>query len=331
MRMTSQVLVAIAACFAGQVEGDSRTARPADTSRRVDFTYSVTVRELPAEAERARLWIPIPKEHPWQTLERTTVHSDLPHQKLTEKAHGNRYYCFDLTEAVARGKSTVKVSVTYRVVRKAVRVLDNMSTTRRPLRKQRSVFLQPDRLVPVGGRIKREAERVAGDARTPLKKAWRLYDHVVGSMRYAKVGEGWGRGDARYACKAREGNCTDFHSLFLGEARALGLPARFLIGFPLPPDQSSGEVGGYHCWAEFWLKGYGWVPLDASEASKHPKRKKALFGGLDANRIEFTMGRDIKLPRSEAEPVNFSIYPHVEVGKKVHEKVSSTFRFQDVE
>ncbi len=57
----------------------------------------------------------------------------------------------------------------------------------------------------------------------------------------------------------------------LAEARAVGVPARFLIGVPLPARESAGAIGGYHCWSEFWLDGRGWVPVDASEAHKQPE------------------------------------------------------------
>jgi transglutaminase-like putative cysteine protease len=44
-------------------------------------------------------------------------------------------------------------------------------------------------------------------------------------MRYDKTGTGWGRGDVLYACDAKKGNCTDFHSLFIAMARSQGIPA----------------------------------------------------------------------------------------------------------
>ena len=55
------------------------------------------------------------------------------------------------------------------------------------------------------------------------------------TMRYDKTGTGWGRGDALWACDAKRGNCTDFHSPFIGMRRADGIPARFDIGFTQPP------------------------------------------------------------------------------------------------
>jgi len=75
-----------------------------------------------------------------------------------------------------------------------------------------------------------------------LDKARAIYDYVFTTMRYDKTGTGWGHGDVLYACDAKKGNCTDFHSLFIAMARSQGIPARFEIGFPLPPDKHSAEL-----------------------------------------------------------------------------------------
>ena len=135
-----------------------------------------------------------------------------------------------------------------------------------------------------------------------------------------------------YACNAKKGNCTDFHSLFIAMARSQGIPARFEIGFSVPADKSSGEIAGYHCWAEFFNPQNGWVPVDISEAWKHPEKKDYFFGGHDADRIQFSMGRDLKLnPAQQGEPLNYLVYPYAEVDGKEFSKVSLAFSFDDVD
>ncbi len=183
--------------------------------------------------------------------------------------------------------------------------------------------------MPTDGKVALEARRIAGTSIGALERARRLYDDIVATVHYDKSGQGWGRGDAVYACDVRHGNCTDFHSLFIGEARSLGIPARFVMGLPLPEDERAGTIPGYHCWAEFYVRGVGWLPLDASEASRHPEKRDMLFGALDANRIAFSVGRDIHLPQSSSGPVNYSIYPHVEVDGAEFPHVKTTFSFQN--
>jgi len=136
-----------------------------------------------------------------------------------------------------------------------------------------------------------------------------------------------GRGDAVWACENKRGNCTDFHSLFIGMLRSQGIPARFLIGFPVP-DAEAGAIPGYHCWAEFLDEKRGWIPVDASEAKKK-EMPDAYFGTIPNDRIEFTAGRDIVLsPPQRGEPLNYFVYPYAEAQGKALEPPHAELRFR---
>jgi transglutaminase-like putative cysteine protease len=160
-----------------------------------------------------------------------------------------------------------------------------------------------------------------------------LYDLVNNHMRYSKEGTGWGNGDSVWACDSRFGNCSDFHSLFISLVRSQKIPAKFEIGFPLPTERGSGEVAGYHCWAKFRPAGRNWVPVDISEANRNPKMKDYYFGNLTEDRLTFSTGRDIDLvPKQDGPPLNFFIYPYVEVDGKPYalDKVQRKFAYKDV-
>src|SRR6266511_318482 len=134
-----------------------------------------------------------------------------------------------------------------------------------------------------------------------------------------------------WACSKRYGNCTDFHALFISLARADGIPAQFEIGFPISEDRTSGVIDGYHCWTEFHLPGVGWFPIDASEAWKHKERRDLYFGTQPADRIQFTIGRDLELGDGHTTgPLNYFIYPHVEVAGKRLDNVKRSFRFSEI-
>ncbi len=191
--------------------------------------------------------------------------------------------------------------------------------------------LQPDALVPITGLPADLAVKVTQGKMQPLEKARAIYDYVFTTMKYDKTGTGWGRGDVLYACDARKGNCTDFHSLFIAMARSQGIPARFEIGFPLPPDKHSAEIAGYHCWSDFYVDGKGWIPVDISEAWKHPEKRDYFFGSHDVNRVQFSMGRDLHLnPPQNGKPLNYFVYPYVEVDGQEYPNVSLAFSFGDV-
>lgn len=304
-------------------------AEVAPGSRSVQLSYSLTVRDLSAHAERVEAWIPLPREQKFQTLDGFSLVEDYPAVVVEDEAFGNRFLKLDLSAATGSASgSPVTATVEAAVTRRGYSAWNGSTAPvigSRPLDR----YLQPNALVPIDGFIADEARRVVGDAGKPLEKARRLYDHVVETLSYSKIGEGWGRGDATYACDVRSGNCTDFHSLFIAEARAVGVPARFAIGFPLPAEDSAGTVPGYHCWSEFWLEDYGWVPVDASEAHKRPEMHEFFFGGLDANRVEFTIGRDLDLPGAAVADLNYVVYPHVEVDGEIHEAVETEFSFRD--
>jgi transglutaminase-like putative cysteine protease len=170
-----------------------------------------------------------------------------------------------------------------------------------------------------------------------LALAKMLYDVVNQHMVYSKKGVGWGQGDADWACESCYGNCTDFHSVFIALARAQGIPARFEIGFPLPEQRGEGEVTGYHCWAWFKPEGRGWIPVDISEANKakstRPELVEYYFGNLTEDRVAFSVGRDIQLvPKQAGPPLNFFIYPHVEVNGQVLDssQVQRRFTYRDL-
>ena len=136
-----------------------------------------------------------------------------------------------------------------------------------------------------------------------------------------------------WVCDSRTGNCTDFHSLFISWSRANKIPARFEIGFPLPTERGEGQIKGYHCWAMFHTEDHGWVPVDISEADKHPKMKEYYFGNLTADRVGFSVGRDIVLtPKQEGPPLNYFVYPYVEVdGKPLpKEQIELRFSYKDL-
>jgi hypothetical protein len=58
------------------------------------------------------------------------------------------------------------------------------------------------------------------------------------------------------------------------------------------------------------------------------------FGNLTEDRVTFSMGRDITLaPKQDGEPLNFFVFPYVEVDGKPYpaEKVQRKFTYKDEE
>jgi transglutaminase-like putative cysteine protease len=299
--------------------------------RTFEFSYRATITDVPKATKRLDVWLPYPTTDANQEVFDIEVSSPAKATVYTEPRYGNAilYVPIEKPEAVP-----LVIEMRFKV-RRVENIHNDFAGIKQvvagPLDPAVEMFLKPDKLVPINDKIKQWAMEVTKGKRTDLEKARAIYDYTLANMKYDKSGQGWGRGDILYACDAKRGNCTDFHAVFIGFCRAVGIPARFAIGFPLPEKRGEGEIAGYHCWAEFYLKGYGWVPVDASEAWKHPEKRDYFFGAHDENRLQLSVGRDIILrPRQQAGPLNYFIYPYAEADGKPLEAIKREFRFKDI-
>jgi transglutaminase-like putative cysteine protease len=278
-----------------------------------EFDYRV---KLPALSGPARLWLPLAQSDEAQTVHVVAIQAPASRRELGERAHGNKVMFMPLEPA--DGGSTIEVKYEVKRLERAAYAAKDGNP---------KAYLAPERLVPSTETIRKIAKRVVKGKPTDLMRARALYDHVIETMRYAKVGDGWGKGDAVYACDAKHGNCTDFHAYFIALARSVGIPARFAIGAAIPSERDDGGIDGYHCWAEFYADGKWW-PVDVSEADKNKRLRTYYFGHHPANRIELSRGRDLVVdPGPASGPINFLAFPVLEVeGKPVNIKPQFSFR-----
>lgn len=327
-------LFSIQAASALRADGDAPQAEPPKAaSRTFLFTYAGKVKDLPPGAP-ARVWLPMATTNRQQDV--SIVKQAFPAEVTVgrDAVYGNTMLSFD-GKADAQGE--IAFAITYRVKRQEVQTGRKGSLVLRPETGEKVArYLQADAKVPLTGKpldLLKEKTVKRPLPREQFAAARALYDIVNQHMTYKKVGAGWGQGDALWACESGYGNCTDFHSLFIAMARGSRIPSKFEMGFALPAKRGAGPIAGYHCWAWFLPDGAGWVPVDISEASQHPDRADYCFGNLSANRVSFSVGRDIELvPRQEGPALNFFVYPYVEVAGKAYpgEKIERTFSYKDV-
>lgn len=292
-----------------------------------EFTYEVLEQNFPSELP-VDIFVPLPADGVGQQILVQTLQSSVPGTIGRDSVHGNYYYHL---HRAAGDDTPLSASLSWTVVRQPVGAYGRGELSEAT----RQQALAPDALVPVDHAILQpileeiHKER-ADDSAAATARA--IYDWVVDNVEYKKVGTGWGNGDTFWACNARYGNCTDFHALFISLARTEGIPARFEIGFPIPTDRQEGEISGYHCWVHFYLPDQGWLPIDASEAAKHPELRESLYGGNPADRIHFSSGRDLVMsPGSSKHPLNYFIYPYVELGGTPWtEKLATRFSFREL-
>lgn len=304
------------------------TTAPAKT-RKLTLTSVTTIAEVPPGTKELRLWVPKALAETDQEVLADTLDvsaGDAAVVKSEHRAAPNAWY----SVVVTAPKGPVVLTQTIQVQR--------TETLRKPKgpagrdftaaeRTASAAHLAAHKLVPLSGpTLDPVIAAVGRGLKDPVDIAKASYDFVLERMRYSKEGSGWGRGDSDWACDNKYGNCTDFHSLFMSIVRAKGIPARFVMGFPIPAARGEGVVGGYHCWAEFMLPGGTWVPVDISEADKNPALADYYFGNLTEDRIACMRGRDIVLEPAPASGVqNFIIYALAEadgVAVKTERKLS---------
>lgn len=277
-----------------------------------EFFYRAT---LPQITGTGRMWLPLAASDAFQTVEVKSIDAPGKQSTLQERDHANKILFLELGPE----DSGKKIEIRYQVKR-----LEKAAYA--AATPDQGKYLNPERLVPTNEDFRKIAAEVVEGKKGDLVRARALYDHIIERMRYMKYGDGWGKGDAVYACNARTGNCTDFHAYFIGLARAVGIPARFAIGAAIPSERNEGGVDGYHCWAEFYADGKWW-PIDISEADKYTSLATYYFGHHPANRFELSRGRDLMVePGPASGPINFLAYPVLEIGDKPV-KVAVEFSF----
>jgi transglutaminase-like putative cysteine protease len=327
------VTAALVAALGSVAAAESTTLGPdALGPRTVRYHYEARVIP-PAGARVVEMWMPLPREEDQAILALRLEGSG--HPTVVRLASAGDRVAYLRLEAP---KGPVTITQTATVARREVAAAMPAARTAALADIDVRVYaseLGPSPVVQINDEVRAIAARETRGKDTVVARARALYDWVFGHMQYDKSVPGYGLGDIPYCLKIGKGNCTDFHTLFIALARASGIPARWNMGFPLAygsgaPGGQEVPVGGYHCWAEFYAPGAGWVPVDISEARKHPELKDYFFGNLSGNRILFTRGRDLVLePRGDGKPLNYLIYPVARADGKDIGPVEWTFRYAD--
>jgi len=214
--------------------------------------------------------------------------------------------------------------------------LSKPSNVRPASKAELQYFLQPHKNVPTDGIVKAKATEITKGANTDVEKARAIYEWIVdNTFRDPKV-RGCGRGDIRFMLESGDlgGKCADLNALYVGLARASGLPARDVYGIRVAKSElgykslgaSSEKVTkAQHCRAEVYLAQFGWVPVDPADVRKvvleEPpgnralsdemvtSARKRLFGSWEMNWMAYNFAQDVELPGSNGTTLPFLMYP----------------------
>ena len=315
-------------------------------SRTFEFTYQVS---LEASKQKVELWFPIAKTNETQEISNETLDvGQLTCEKLIEQVHSNHYYYCYSNEGLSNSMTLTYKADVKRFEHNQIdyanlnpenydRGTDNLTVPEGSIFQEiidennltssdmRGVYYYVLNGMhygkPTGDKDNPNYKYINGGINKNTGKEWLPKDITYGRLKVTqdmlvekqnkKESYAYGNGNAVYACDIGVGNCTDYHSYFMSLSRTMDVPARFHMGFNVPKSGSEGKVGGYHCWADYYVDGEGWYPVDISEADKDPEKAEYYFGTLNKDRVEFTTGRDLEL-KNYNKHVNFFIYPLAE-------------------
>lgn len=299
----------------------------------------VTSLALKDTGGKAQAWVPLPafSEPDWF---RPSGHSFVGNGSAAEIVRDPVYGAEMLHVVWADGEAAPVVEVTSTFASRD-RAIDLAAPgTVAPLSQaDRDLALKPTALIPTDGIVKTTADKITAGATTDLAKARAIYEWVVENAYRNAATRGCGIGDVKAMLESGNlgGKCADINALYVGLARAAGVPARDLYGLRIAPSnfgyaslgpKTEVVTKAQHCRAEVWLEGFGWVPVDPADVRKvvleeppgknrldDPKvvaARAGLFGSWEGNWLAYNDAHDVALPGSGGPPVEFLMYPQAE-------------------
>jgi transglutaminase-like putative cysteine protease len=308
-------------------------------------SYEVTTRVAILNARGgARAWIPLPMtgDTPWQTALGNSWSGNASQARI----HADGKYGAAILAAEWReGESAPVIEVSSRFMTR-----DRATDFTRPDPKAENLapaevafYTAPTELIPTDVIVRETAHEIVKGAKSDIDKARAIYEWVVeNTFRDPKTrGCGWGDIKAMLETRNLGGKCGDLNALFVGLARAAGVPARDVYGIRVAP-----SIHGYrslgvgapviskaqHCRAEFFARDFGWVPVDPADVRKvvleeppanlkidDPKvvaARKRLFGSWEMNWLAYNMAHDVVLPGAmvKAPKLPYLMYINGETG-----------------
>jgi len=295
-------------------------------------TYEVVTTVSLKNTGQTRLWLPLPLNQD-MLFQRTLGHSWEGNQgnaSMRRLPDGDLEVFHSEWRDGSDGKLLLKTLVTT-----ADRHFD---VTKRTVAPEREDILrrnlQASQMIPNEGLAFQLGERILGRIKDPVAQAKAIYEWVVENTIYDPSLPGCGSGDVRQQLIRGQygGRSADINGLFVSICRGIGIPARCVYGLRVGPSRlfrSLGLIGddatrGQHVRAEFYVPGYGWIPVDPSDVrraiaieglsdrdSKLLALKKVLFGVWEMNWIAFNVGSDVTLP-GKVTAMPFLLLPQLE-------------------
>lgn len=300
----------------------------------INIKVDLQATELP---QSAKIWLPYPVSGQYQLIEDMNIKGNFVNSSVYKEPESGVLYFYAEWPKEIREK---RLELGYKVSTKE-RQNRNLRDTGAPVPIEIQKYLQTEWWIPTGGQVAKIASSIKKDKTGILEKAHAVYDWVVENTSRDPSVKGCGLGIVEVTLSKLSGKCADISSVYVALARNVGVPAREVFGLRLGTKPEQDITTDYHCWAEFYLPGTGWVAVDPADVRKTmltdnlaladaKELREYFFGGVDAYRMVLERGgRGITLqPVQESKPINYLMYPYAEIdGKEIDYFDPENFRY----
>ncbi len=258
-----------------------------DQERRVRADYQVIYRAGGrGRIKNLTVYLALPGSLPGQHPQGVLKFSPKP-KKIVSDRWGQKVAVFELGDLPAGKVRKVSWQGDFSLYRVNFQ-LDPEKMGRAAISKKLAVYLEDNKKYDLGSEtIVELTKKLTKDAPNSYWKARKIYQHLTQAIRYERS-SGWN--NAAAVLKRGSGSCSEYTFALVALLRKAGIPARYVGAISERGDEASFD-DVFHRWAEAWLPGLGWVPVDANAgAHKSPAEQGRYFGGRSNRHVVTTIG-----------------------------------------
>ncbi len=226
------------------------------------------------DAQILKCWLPFPKKSP--SIDSVKILECDHEYKISSKSESMTLYMEDKP----RAGTTFKVKFEYTIKEQVSKVEPSKVLNGSQIK--RYIKEVPPHII-FSPYVKDLTSKIVGKTENPYFKAKKIYEWITENIKYSYM-HAYSTYDmplVDFAISNLKGDCGVQALTFITMCRSVGIPSKWESGWFINPIDASP-----HDWPYFYVKPYGWLPVDPSfGGSREGKLRDFYFGNLDAFRM----------------------------------------------